>query len=53
MPASISARTSWMPASPESASAPSRISLTPVYFFGLCEAVTIAPPSRSREPTRK
>ena len=52
MPASICARTSWIPASPDSASAPSRSSFTPVYFLGLCEAVTIAPPSSSRDPTR-
>ena len=51
-PASISARTSWIPASPDSARAPSRSSFTPVYALGLCEAVTIAPPSSSREPTR-
>ena len=52
MPRSISARTSAIPASPENASAPSRTSFTPVQAFGLCEAVTIAPPSRPREPTR-
>ena len=53
IPASIAALTSPMPASPENASAPSRTSLTPVYALGLCDAVTIAPPSSSREPTRK
>ena len=41
-----------MPESPESAIAPSRTSLAPVYAFGLCDAVHISPPSSSREPTR-
>ena len=52
-PSSSKRRMSWMPSSPESAIAPSRTSLAPVYCLGLCEAVTIAPPSSPREPTRK
>ncbi len=51
-PSSIFAFTSPIPASPERASAPRPTSLAPVYFFGLCEAVHISPPSSPREPTR-
>jgi hypothetical protein len=45
-----SRRTSGMPLSPDSASAPSRSSLKPAHAFGLWDAVTETPPSSSREP---
>ena len=47
-----SAAISPIPLSPLSATAPRSTSFAPVYAFGLCEAVHISPPSRSREPTR-
>jgi hypothetical protein len=50
-PAETMSRSSPIPASPESAIAPRRTSLAPVYPFGLCEAVHIRPPSSRREPT--
>ena len=50
-PAATRSRSSPMPESPESASAPLRTSFAPVYAFGLCEAVHMSPPSSSREPT--
>ena len=49
-PVTIS-RSSPMPESPESASAPRFTSFAPVYAGGLCEAVHMSPPSSSRAPT--
>ena len=46
-------RTSSRPDSLPTGRAPRRTSFTPVYSFGLCEAVTIAPPSSPSEPTAK
>ncbi len=42
-----------MPASPESGNASRRTSFTPLYSFGLCEAVICAPPSSSSCTTPK
>ena len=42
-----------MPASPLSGSAPSPTSFMPLYCGGLCEAVTMTPPSSPREATPK
>ena len=42
---------SGMPASPLSGSAPSPTSFMPLYCGGLCEAVTIAPPSSPSDAT--
>ena len=44
---------SGIPESPLSGSAPSSTSFMPLYCGGLCEAVTIAPPSSPREATPK
>ena len=50
-PAMTRSRSSPMPESPDSASAPRFTSFAPVYFAGLCDAVHMSPPSSSREPT--
>ncbi len=42
----IMSRMSEMPASPLSGNAPWRTSFTPLYCFGLCDAVICAPPSK-------
>jgi hypothetical protein len=39
------------PESPPTGSAPRRTIFIPVYSFGLCEAVTITPPSNASSPT--
>ena len=47
----IMSRMSEMPASPLSGNACARTSFMPLYCFGLCEAVIIAPPSKPPEAT--
>ena len=44
---------SGIPESPLRGSAPSSTSFMPLYCGGLCEAVTMAPPSSPREATPK
>ena len=51
--ASARSRTSRSPESPPTGSAPRRTIFIPVYSFGLCEAVTVKPPSRPSSPTAK
>ena len=46
-------RTSRRPESPPTGSAPRRTIFIPVYSFGLCEAVTMIPPSSPSSPTAK
>ena len=53
MPPATMSRICEMPDSPLSGKASARTSFIPMYSFGLCEAVTMAPPSWASLATAK